>query len=842
MSPQDPPREGPPLQVEPGAGPLDADTILERFLAYVEGRGLSLYPAQEEAVLEIFAGKNVVLDTPTGSGKSLVATAMCWKAIAEGRRVYYTAPIKALVSEKFFAACDDFGPTNVGLVTGDAAVNPDAKVICCTAEILSNRCLREGAALDAAAVVMDEFHYYGDRDRGVAWQVPLLTLPHARFLLMSATLGPMDAFVERLAALTGEGARWVRGQERPVPLEYEYRETPLHETIAELCRGGRAPVYVVSFTQRACAELAQDLLSTDLCTKDEKKRIAEAIAGHRFDGSPYGKEVQKLLRHGVAIHHAGLLPRYRLLVEKLAQQGLLRVVCGTDTLGVGVNVPIRTVLFTQLCKWDGQKTGILPVRDFRQISGRAGRKGFDERGYVVAQAPEHVIENLRLEEKAQKDPSKKKKIVKKKPPEHGFVPWDRTTFARLTTAPPEPLVSRFSVSHGMLLSVLRRPRGCREMIRLVRSAHETDGTKRKIGAHARTLFRSLVDAGIIERNEGGIELDLDLQEDFSLHHALALWLVDTARQLDPASPDYALDVLTLAESICEDPDVVLMRQLDKLKGDLVAQLKAQGVEYDERMKRLEELEYPKPLRELVYDSFNAFAKIHPWVGENIRPKSVAREMVETLAGFSDYVKRYGLQRSEGVLLRYLSEVYKVMVQSVPAWAKNDAVEDIVDFLGAVVRQADASLLEEWERLRDPVAALMPKKAEDLADAWDITRDKRGFGVLLRNACYRLLEALSAQDFEGFRELVVAEDGAGEAWTDARVGACLAEFRADHPEGLRLDRSPRLLTIEPGDASYRLQQVVPDVAGDDDWVLEMDCDLAASKAAQRPVLRLDRFGR
>ncbi|MBL8717433.1 MAG: DUF3516 domain-containing protein [Myxococcales bacterium] len=832
----------PPLSVEPSACPLDADAILERFLAYVEGRGLSLYPAQEEAVLEIFAGKNVVLDTPTGSGKSLVATAMCWKAIAEGRRVYYTAPIKALVSEKFFAACDDFGPTNVGLVTGDAAVNPDAPVICCTAEILSNRCLREGSELDVAAVVMDEFHYYGDRDRGVAWQVPLLTLKHARFLLMSATLGPMDAFVERLEALTGDGARWVRGQDRPVPLDFEYRETPLHETIAELCRGGRAPVYVVSFTQRACAELAQDLLSTDLCTKDEKKRIAEAIAGHRFDGSPYGKEVQKLLRHGVAIHHAGLLPRYRLLVEKLAQQGLLRVVCGTDTLGVGVNVPIRTVLFTQLCKWDGQKTAILPVRDFRQISGRAGRKGFDERGYVVAQAPEHVIENLRLEEKAQKDPSKKKKIVKKKPPEHGFVPWDRTTFARLCTAPPEPLVSRFSVSHGMLLAVLRRPNGCREMIRLVRRAHETDGTKRKIGAHARTLFRSLVDGGIIERKEGGIELDLDLQEDFSLNHALALWLVDTARQLDPASPDYALDLLTLAESICEDPDVVLMRQLDKMKGDLVAQLKAQGVEYEERMKRLEELEYPKPLRELVYDSFNAFARLHPWVGENIRPKSVAREMVETLAGFSDYVKRYGLQRSEGVLLRYLSEVYKVMVQSVPAWAKNDAVEDIVDFLGAVARQADASLLEEWERLRDPVAALMPKKAEDLADAWDITRDKRGFGVLIRNACYRLLEALSVQDFEAFRELVVAEDGAGEAWTDARVGACLAEFRADHPEGLRLDRSPRLLTIEPGDVSYRLQQVVPDVAGDDDWVLEMDCDLAASKAAQRPVLRLDRFGR
>ncbi len=837
-----------PLLARPATA-LSVDEALERFLAYVDGKGLSLYPAQEEAILELFAGKSVVLDTPTGSGKSLVATALAWKALSSGQRVYYTAPIKALVSEKFFAACEDFGPTEVGMVTGDASVNPDALFICCTAEILANRCLRQGPSLDAAAVVMDEFHYYGDRARGVAWQIPLLTLPNARFLLMSATLGPMESFVTRVSSLTRDDARWVRGADRPVPLDFEYRETPLHETIAELCASGKAPVYVVSFTQRACAELAQDLLSTDLCTKDEKKKIAEAMAGHRFDGSPYGKEVQKLLRHGIAVHHAGLLPRYRLLVEKLAQQGLLKVICGTDTLGVGVNVPIRTVLFTQLCKWDGEKTAILTVRDFKQIAGRAGRKGFDDRGWVVAQAPEHVIENLRMDQKAQKDPSKKKKLVKKKPPDHGYVHWDRTTFERLTTALPEPLVSRFAVSHGMLLSVLRRPGGCREMIRLVRRSHESEGSQRKIGAQARTLYRSLIDGGIIQRTEHGIALNVDLQEDFSLNHGLALWMVDIAHELDPESATYPLDVLTLAESICEDPDVVLMRQLDKLKGDLVAKLKAEGVEYEERMKRLAELEYPKPMREQIYDSFNAFAKVHPWVkdaiGENIRPKSVAREMVETFASFSEYVKLYGLQRSEGVLLRYLSEVYKVMVQTVPAWAKTDAVQDSIDFLGAVVRQADASLLEEWERMRDPVAALMPKKIEDVADAWDITRDRRGFTVLVRNACFRLLEAFAGLvargDATAVRELVLAEDAAGEAWTDARWLAVAAGFVADHAGGVRVDRSLRLLALEEDEGSWRLRQTVPDHEGDDDYVMELRCELAASRDAQRPVLRLDRCG-
>jgi len=833
----------PPLAAPP-PGASEGE-LLDRFLEYVAGLGIELYPAQEEAILEIFAGKNVILNTPTGSGKSLVATAMHFKTLADGGRSYYTSPIKALVSEKFFALCKDFGPENVAMVTGDARVNPDASIICCTAEILANRALREGADLDCDAVIMDEFHYYADRDRGWAWQVPLLTLPNARFLLMSATLGPVDRFVTDLDERTGVETTVVRGMHRPVPLEFEYRESPLHETVADLVTHGRAPIYLVNFTQRACAEVAQDLLSQDFATKDEKRAIAEVLGQVRFD-SPYGKELQRFLRQGVAVHHAGLLPKYRLLVEKLAQRGLLKVISGTDTLGVGVNIPIRTVLFTRLCKYDGQKTILLPVRDFQQIAGRAGRKGFDDKGWVVAQAPEHVIENLKIDEKAAKDPSKKRKLVKKKPPEFGYLHWDRSTFDKLTTGQPEPLNSQFQLTHGMILNVLERPRGggCKAIVKLVRDSHDTPAQKRKLRGHGIALWESLITAQIVERDdEGKVRLNVDLQEDFSLHHALSLWLVDTLPRLDLASDTYALDVLTLAESIAENPDAILRAQLDKLKTETFARLKAEGVEFDQRKAALDDLEYPKPLREFVYDTYNAFAKLHPWVGENIRPKSIAREMFETMQTFSGYVKDYGLSRFEGVLLRYLSEVYKVMVQTVPAMAKSDAVDDITAFLGAIVRGTDASLLEEWERMRDPTY-VPPPIEERVVETSDVTRDERGFTVMVRNAMFRVVLAMAHGNTQGVLDAIAPEDADGAPWTRERFLAERAAFDADHP-GLRSDpsaRAPTLTRIDKGESAWVVQQILPDTDGDDDWFLEARVDLARARETGEPIVTLVRVAR
>ncbi len=727
-----------------------ADDLLGRFLEYTAAKGLQLYPAQEEAILELLDGKNVILNTPTGSGKSLVASAMLFAALARGRRAVYTCPIKALVNEKWMGLCRDFGPERVGLSTGDATVNREAPILCCTAEVLANIALREGEAALVEDVVMDEFHWYADRDRGVAWQVPLLTLPYARFLLMSATLGDTSFFEKALTALNDRPTASVRSGDRPVPLEHAYSEIPLAHMLEKLADEGKAPVYVVHFTQADAASSAQDFTSLKIGTREEKQAIAETIGDFEFT-SPYGSEIRKWLKHGIGLHHAGLLPKYRVLVEQLAQRGLLKIICGTDTLGVGINVPIRTVLFTRLCKFDGQKTAHLSARDFHQISGRAGRRGFDTKGFVVVQAPEHVIENIKLSEKAARDG---KKVTRRRPPDHNFVNWDLATFKRLIGAQPEQLSSRFHVSHGMLLNVLsRRGDGCRAMQRLIRESHETEAAKKAHRKRAWQLFRALVARQIVEivpRREDGsrLQVNVELQDDFSMDQALSLYLLETIPLLDPESPDYALDLVTLVESILENPEIILRRQLDKIKDRAVAQMKADHVEYEQRMEELEKLEYPKPLKDFVYTTFNAFADRHPWVGEeNIRPKSIAREMFEQFRSFAEYVLDYDLQRVEGLLLRHLNGVYKVLSQTVPDGVKSDQVLEMEDYLRTMLRGVDSSLAEEWERMKDPayqpLGTASTTRAQDLRppgadEAADITHDTRAFTAAVRTRIFTFL--------------------------------------------------------------------------------------------------------
>jgi superfamily II RNA helicase len=842
-----------PRPLAPPSQAPTSDVILERFLEFVAGQGLSLYPAQEEALFEILAGKHVVLATPTGSGKSLVATAFLYKALCEGKTGFYSCPVKALVNEKFFDLCNCFGPENVGLVTGDASVNSDAAILVGTAEILSNMALRR-SRVPADYVVMDEFHYYGDRERGIAWQIPLCILKQATFLLMSATLGDTTAIEKKLFDFTGREVASVRGAIRPVPLDFEYRETPLHETIAELIKLNRAPIYLVNFTQRTAAEEVQNLMSVEVIGKPEKEAIKQALTGERFD-SPYGKELQKFLRHGIGLHHAGLLPRYRRLVERLSQQGLLKVVSGTDTLGVGVNIPIRTVLFTQLCKYDGQKDAILGVREFKQISGRAGRKGFDERGWVVAQAPAHIVENLRLKAKA----AGGKKVHMQKPPQKGYVHFDRGTFERLMNGTPEPLESRFAVNHGLLLSLLQgesgdpnRGGGYRKLLELVANCHDSDVLKRRHRRTAAACFRVLRKAGLVD-----VVVDEhakcphpipspNLQDDFSLHQTLSLYLVDTLEMIDPASETCALDVLSLVEAILENPRPVLFAQLDKLKGEAIEALKAQGMEYEQRMEELEKLEWPKPNRDFIYDTFNAFADKHPWVGEdNIAPKSVAREILERFCSFHDYIRDLGLQRFEGVLLRYLSEAFRALNQSVPRRFRSEAVEDLSASLGGVVRTVDSSLLEEWEEMHAPAAAAVAAPTEAKKPR-DPAADPRAFAARIRAELHRLLGALGRRDFDEAKAAL--RDAEAAAWTSDKLSAEIAPYFEEHKSIVvtPLARSPRNTTLsEVAPRIWEAQQAIVDPEGDEDFAIHVRIDLGEPLAPGQenaPLIELVRIGR
>ena len=844
---------------------IGAEEILEQFMEWTESRGTTLYPAQEEAILELLDGKNVILNTPTGSGKSMVALALHFDSIVHGRKSVYTCPIKALVNEKWMALCKEFGAENVGLSTGDATVNHGAPILCCTAEILANMALNEGEKLDIMDVVMDEFHYYSDRERGVAWQVPLLTLPQSRFLLMSATVGATEFFERDLTKHTGRETVTVRSTQRPVPLDFSYSTSEISTEVQKLVNEGKAPVYVVHFTQAAAATNAQNFMSLDLCSKEEKQAINEAIKEVRFS-SPYGPDVKRWLKQGIGLHHAGLLPKYRILCEKLAQKGLLKVICGTDTLGVGVNVPIRTVLFTQLCKYSGDKTAILTARDFHQIAGRAGRKGFDDVGYVVAQAPEHVIENMKLEAKSRQTG---KKFQKRKPPEHGYVPFDENTFKRLIDASPEPLTSSFHVDHGMLLNILSRETdGCRAMRNLIKDCHESAANKKKLNHRAFQLFRSLVEKKIVEfvpavaPGYSHLRVNMDLQDDFAMNQPLSLYLLDTLPKLDKDSPEYALDVITLCESIVENPETILRIQLSKARDARMNELKAQGMEYNQRLEELEKVEYPKPLRDFIYDTYNAFAEVHPWVDVNVEPKSIVREMFENFSTFSGYVKQYNLQRMEAILLRHLNYVYKVLSQTVPDGYKNEELLEMQDYLGDMIRRTDSSLLEEWEKMAHPEdyqKRLETGTAEDEAEkafgadkaAADITYDKKRFLGMVRQRIFQIMGNLAKQDFaatldslaDDLAEGELLADAEGKPWTENRLMEIMAAYTAEHHK-FRLDVEGRALahtivTYE-GDTMH-IQQMLQDEEDFNDWSIDFELNLDECREAGMPLLKLSRIG-
>ncbi|MCP2316084.1 Helicase conserved C-terminal domain-containing protein [Nocardia amikacinitolerans] len=811
----------------------DADALYESFGMWAAEQGTPLYPAQDEALLELASGSHVILATPTGSGKSLVAVGAHLFALTRGQRTYYTAPIKALVSEKFFALCEVFGADKVGMVTGDASVNADAPIICATAEILANLALREGADAEVGQVVMDEFHFYADPDRGWAWQVPLLELPRAQFLLMSATLGEVDFFARDLERRTGRGTAIVAGTERPVPLSFSYVRTPITETLEELVTTHQAPVYVVHFTQAAALERAQALTSVNFATRAEKDAIAAAIGDFRF-AAGFGKTLSRLIRHGIGVHHAGMLPKYRRLVERLAQDGLLKVVCGTDTLGVGINVPIRTVLLTGLTKFDGVRTRRLKAREFHQIAGRAGRAGFDTMGTVVVQAPEHEVENTRLLAKAGDDPKKQRKVQRRKPPE-GFVSWSEETFDRLVAAQPEPMVSRFNVTNAMLLNVIARPGNCFQAMRhLLEDNHEPRPAQRKHILRAIRLYRALRDAGVVQQlpepDTTGryARLTVDLQRDFALDQPLSPFALAALDLLDRDSPGYTLDVVSLIESTLEDPRQLLMAQQHKARGEAVAEMKADGIDYDERMELLEEVSWPKPLAELIEPAYETYRAGHPWVSEFApSPKSVVRDMIERSMTFAELISHYELARSEGVVLRYLADAYRALRRTVPDAARTEDLDDLTEWLGELVRQVDSSLLDEWEQLTSPGAE---KDAEQVAFGAEtirpISANERAFRVMVRNAMFRRVELAALRRWDDLADL-----GTGPDWANE-----LAPYFEEYARiGTGPDaRGPQLFQIEQRPGFWHVRQVLDDPAGDHGWSIEAVVDLAASDAAGEVV--------
>lgn len=821
---------------------IDTDEIYERFFTWVEDvKGVEPWPHQEEAIMDLLAGDHVILNTPTGSGKSLVALGMHFAALCTGRRSYYTAPIKALVSEKFFDLVEVFGRENVGMITGDTHINADAPIICCTAEILANQALREGRHADVGCVAMDEFHYYGDPERGWAWQVPLLTLPDTQFLLMSATLGNVDAIADKLEDMTDTDVDIIADAPRPVPLTYEYTLDPLEKTVELAFGKGETPIYVVHFSQDAALETANALASTGVSSKEQRAAIAEAIKGTKFT-TAFGKILQRLLRTGIGIHHAGMLPRYRRLVEQLAQQGLLPVICGTDTLGVGINVPIHSVVLTALTKFDGTKMRKLRAREFHQIAGRAGRMGFDTEGLVIAEAPEFEIENAKALAKAGNDPKKLKKVKRKKAPE-GFVTWNENTFDKLIDAAPETLVPHMKITHSMVLNEVEQGGDARYRIdRLIDDSAQTPEQKERLHARADEIFQTLFDTNVIEtedRDDGGKDyfMTVDMPDDFALDQPLSPFLLAALELLDPESDTYALDVISMVEATLEDPKQVLRAQERQARDEAMIRMKEDGLDYDERMDRLQEITYPKPLEDMLQAAFDEYRHDVPWANDYwLSPKSVVRDMVETASDFTGYIARYNIARSEGTLLRYLSDAYRALARTVPQEKRDEQLDDIISWLRVVVRSIDSSLVDEWENAgtdTDASEAAANLAAPGAKQA--VVEDRRGLTVLVRNAMFRRVQLM---DLDKPDELGALDKDWGygvHEWEDT-----LDDYYDEH-EYVNIDakaRSSELFILdeskENSEHSWKVRQIIDDSDGDHDWAITGTVDLDTTQSSGEVV--------
>ncbi|MCU1367251.1 MAG: box helicase domain protein [Ilumatobacteraceae bacterium] len=810
--------------------------VLDAMVDWSADNGRALYPHQESAILELLSGSNVILATPTGSGKSMVALAAHAQATLPGAgRSWYTAPVKALVTEKFFELCAQLGPEHVGMMTGDSSFNSDAPVMCCTTEILAFMALRDGSLTDADTVVLDEFHFYADPDRGWAWQVPLLEMTRATFLLLSATLGDTRFLADDLTRRTGRPTAVIADAVRPVPLRYEYRYERLHHVVEELVQADAAPLYLVNFTQADAVEQANSLASVVKLGTEAKALVAAELA--RAPMPPgFGRDLARLLRNGVGVHHAGMLPRHRRLVERLTQLGALKVVSGTDTLGVGVNLPIRTVVFTRLYKFDGTGNRMLSAREFHQIAGRAGRAGYDTEGLVVALAPDHEAEYLSRMAKAGTDTKKQRKATKPPTP-RGYVHYDSATFAALQIATPEKLESSFAVTPAMMLHLLDRPADTWTTVRaLLLDNHEPRSRQRRHVRRAIGLYRSLLASRVVERLDTPlpdgrrVRVDRSLQQDFALNQPLAPFLLDLLPQLDTDDDGHVFALLAAVESVLDDPRQVLFAQREKAKTEAMTAMKAAGIEYEERIERLEKVTSPKPMAEEIYGAFDEWRLTHRWIdGANVSPKGVVRDIWERAMDFPSYVRHYGLKRSEGTLLRYLSDAYRTITRTIPEDLQTDDISEIADWLDGVIRATDSSLIDEWQALRDDAP---PQRAASaaVADPADFVRRPAALKALIRNRVFRWVQLAAGKRWDALHEdLVEAGD---HARNSEDLAALFGPYFTEHASiGIDSDaRGPHRfeVVVDGGGRRWTVHQTLADPEGFDEWQLTLEFDLDATE--------------
>ncbi|HPV90866.1 MAG TPA: DUF3516 domain-containing protein, partial [Ornithinibacter sp.] len=599
-------------------------------------------------------------------------------------------------------------------------------------------------------------------------------------------------------------------------------------------------------------------------------------------------------------------------------------------LGVGINVPIRTVLLTSLTKYDGRKQRVLRAREFHQIAGRAGRAGFDTVGYVVVQAPEHVVLNAKALAKAGDDAKKRRKVVHKKAPE-GTLTYTEATYERLVMAQPEPLTSKMRVSHAMVLNVLDQWEGQQAALHtLLLDNHEEPARRDALVERAVQVLTSLLRAGVVEPDdgssledwlpaeveattsdavapqplprllpdvvadegdlgpigellaaaghlapapsapvaqadetpqeaaeerplagkveqfirgegqcyaEGPFQVALDLHDGFALNQPLSAFALATLEMFDPEAPGYALDVVSVIEATLDDPRPVLMAQRFEARGEAVGAMKAEGMEYEERMDALDDVTWPRPLAEELEGALRVYRQRHPWVDpRDLSPKSVVREMYERAMTFGEFIAHHKLFRAEGVVLRYLTDAYRALRSTVPTSARTEELDDIVEWLGEVVRHTDSSLLDEWEALANPGDDPLTE-VRTPTEGRALSANPRALRVMVRQSMFRRVELLSLRRYAALAAL-------GGGLSDAAWSAAHEAYLDDYDDfgtGPQA-RGPALLRIDDSAAGvWLVEQILDDPEGDHDWRISAELDVAATDEAGELVLTVTGLG-
>ncbi len=381
---------------------MSAKSIEDIELAFYEkfffAHDLEPYPVQEQAFARIFAGESVLVTVPTGTGKTLMAKAGIQKALDSGQRAVYTTPLRALTEEKYRELCEDFGEVNVGFATGDFKVNREAPIQVEVAEILWNRIFGDRGRCPADIVIMDEGHYFNDFERGYVWEQSIIGLhPDAQLVILSATVGRPEQFCHWVELTRRVPMKLVESRERKVPLYHEYHESYLIEMVRELAASEDVPAIIFVFGRERCFDTARLLKSCRRFTSDEEKQRIEKLCDEALLDSGVSKELRSLLVHGIGIHHAGILPRYKRLVEEMALERLIKFVVSTETISAGINLPAKRVVFPSLRKYIRRKARLVTPAEYHQMSGRAGRPQFDKEGIALVLAPENVVQDMRKE-------------------------------------------------------------------------------------------------------------------------------------------------------------------------------------------------------------------------------------------------------------------------------------------------------------------------------------------------------------------------------------------------------------------------------------------------------------